>query len=488
MRKLLQSIIVWSALLAATACGGSLRLPAHTTPTPPPETAPAPTASYTIAAVVKDQNGALIRGASVVLEPGAVTYAPTNGDGFTTAQVPIGTYTLQADTECCGVVRSEPFTVRDNATIALVVTRPELPKPWLTITDAELRAWRGSISTTVMAIPCGPRPNQPNNVMFTAEFGSSCWSPDDKARAIAAYGAKGWKHWPIGPVESRGYHDRYPDQNWIDNPDGFADLLEQLWRSGKIPVLFLLPDTGFCADGREIDRECVETRLTPFYKHPRIQELTRIVAKAWEPEYTFADHVWASQWAARVFPHALWADHEPSGHSAPCRGSELVEGGGSIANEGACWAGIAPWTHLYLQQETWTFGGETGEGRAPLQQFLYNLWDTGHRFEEGSWPMGAGGKPIKVVAYEYGSFHVTNNPELAEQSARWGDAAISAEPFLDAPTGRWIDAARYVTGYGDGGTLDPALVRARRTFSAPTHPSTSSRLRFSFTVHPITSR
>lgn len=357
---------------------------------------------------------------------------------------------------------------------------PAQDAPWQTITRAQLLNWRGSISTTLAPMPCGPRPGQTDNVMFTAEFGSSCWPAEAKAAAIDAFRAHGWTHWPIGPVESIGYHDRYPRQDWTGNIDGFADLLEQLWRAGRIPVLFLLPDTGFCADGRSIDRACVEARLTPLYQNPRIQALARIVVLAWEPEYSADDFVWGSQWMARVFPQALRAIHLPSGHSAPCEGRELVEGGGTIANEGACWALVAPYIHLYLQQETWTFGGEAAAGRTGKQQFLYNLWDTAHRFAEGTWPgVGADGEPIRVVAFEYSSYYVTSDPTLAHVADEWGDAAVSGAPYTDPLTGQTIDTARYLAGYGDGGTLDPATVRPRFTFSLTTAPAAPA---FTFTL------
>lgn len=355
---------------------------------------------------------------------------------------------------------------------------PEPAKPWETVTDAQLRAWRGSISTTLAPMPCGPRPNQPTNVMFTALFDSSCWTAADRARALAAYTAKSWTHWPIGPIESHGYHSLNPDMSWVDNPDGFADRLEELWRGGKIPVFFALPDTGFCADGAHIDRDCVERRLTPIYTSPRFQALVRIAVAAWEPEYSSADEVWAAQWLARVFPKAYRGLHLPSGHSAPCLGSELVEGGGSIRDEGACWERVAPYIHFYLQQETWTFGGEAAPGRTGKQQFLYNVWDTSHRFAEGSWPAkGADGKPIDVVAFEYASYYVTNDPARAKEADEWGDAAIASAPFTDSVTGKTIDPARYLTGYGDGGTVDP-LTRPRFTFSLV---PTEERPRFSFT-------
>ena len=466
------AIIVWSLTLAA--CG--VHIPPSPGPTPTP--IPQPPTSYTVAAVVTDQHGAPIAGASIVLEPGVVTYAQTNADGYAAAQVPTGTFTLQADTDCCGVAKSEPFAVSSNRTVPLTVSRPDPPKPWETVTEAQLRAVRGAISTTLMSLPCGPRPNQSDNVLFTAEFGSSCFDQATRAAMLATYRARSYTHWPIGPIESAGYSGQFPPQDWTSNPDGFADRLEELWRGGQIPVVFLLPDTGFCADGRSIDRDCVEQRLTPIYASPRYQALVRFAVLAWEPEFKNADYVWGTQWMQRVFPNAYRCLHFPTGHAAPGLGSELAEAGGPIPSEGAMWVPVAPNISCFLEQDTWTFGGENVEpGRTPRQQYLYNLWDAGRRFTDGhaGWPKGFGGKSIDLVAFEYGSYYVyRHGSRYVQQALEWGDASLTAAPFHDV-SGQTVDAAKYVTGYGDGGTLTP------RSFSLAPSTSTPRRFTFSFT-------
>ena len=473
MKKLFSSIIVWS--LALTACG--VHIPPSPGPTPTP--IPQPPTSYTVAAVVTDQHGTPIAGASIVLEPGTVTYAQTNADGYAAAQVPTGTFTLQADTECCGVAKSEPFTVAGNRTVPLTVSRPDPPKPWETVTDAQLRAVRGAISTTLMSLPCGPRPNQSDNVLFTAEFGSSCFDQATRAAMLATYRARSYTHWPIGPIESAGYSGQFPGQDWTGNPDGFADRLEEVWRGGAIPIVFLLPDTGFCADGRSIDWTCVEQRLTPIYSSPRYQSLVKISVLAWEASFSNADYIKGAQWMARVFPHAKRYLHFESGHAAPCLGSELAESGGPIANEAACWKPVAPYLHGFLAQNTWTFGGENIDGgRTPKQQFLYNLFDMGRRLVgcETGWPCtGADGQPLDVVNFEYGSYYVyRHGAQFVPQSIEWGDAPLTAAPFTDPGTGKTVDTAKYITGYGDGGTLTPKL------FSLA--PSTSTPRRFTFSL------
>jgi hypothetical protein len=474
-----KQIIVWSAIAALSAC-------ATVKPKPPqPPTPPPAPSSYTLAAVVTDQKGVPVPGATLALDPAAVTFAQTNADGYTAAQVTVGRYTLNAQTDCCGVATSGPFEVNANRTVTLTVTRPDPPKPWETVTDAQLRTFRGAISTTLLDLPCGPRPNAADNILFTAEFGSSCFDQVAREKMIAAYRARSYTHWAIGPIESHGYSGQFPEQDWTANADGFADRLEQLWRAGQIPVVFLMPDTGFCADGQSIDWPCVESRLTPIYSSPRFQALARVVVLAWEANYSNADYTKGVEWMARVFPHARRYLHFESGHAAPCRGDELAESGGPIANEGACWKPVASHIHGFLAQNTWTFGGENIEaGRTAKQQFLYNLWDMGRRLVtcETGWPcVGADGKPLDVVNFEYGSYYVYRfGLRYVPQAMEWGDAGLTAAPFADPSTGRMIDAAKYLTGYGDGGTLDPAS--HLRTFSLT--PSSTTAPRYTFAIHP----
>lgn len=496
--KRLRNIIVWSALAASVVGCIKLPKPPDIVPKPPSPTQPEnpTTAARAIGASVSDTTShQSVVGATALLknrETGAAYRCGTDPCVTDAAgyagwpDVPIGAPLVLELAKDGYLSGKYEFTLNaDTSDVSASLTPVEKPKPWETVTWEQLRAWRSSISTVLAPMPCGPRPGQANNVMFTALFDNSCWSADDRERAIAAYTAKNFTHWPIGPIESHGYHGLNPDMSWVNNPDGFADRLEELWRAGKIPVFFALPDTGFCADGRHVDWDCVESRLTPIYTSPRFQALVKIAVDAWEPDYELADSVKAAKWLARVFPNAYRGIHRPSGHSAPCLGSELVEGGGTIPNEGACWAPVLPFIHFYLQQETWTFGGEAAPGRTGKQQFLYNMWDTSHRFAEGSWgPAGAGGKPIDVIAYEYSSYYVTNDPGRAKEADEWGDAAVSGAPFTDPLTGRTIDTARYLTGYGDGGTVDVlARQRARPTFSLMP-PSTTAPRHYTFTFNP----
>lgn len=316
--------------------------------------------------------------------------------------------------------------------------------PWETASEDALRAFRGSIATTLAPMPCGPRPDDPTNVVFTAQYDSPCWEAEDRTTAREAHHAHGYTHWAMGPIVQNGYHDWYPDTDWRSDPDGFLDRVEELWNDGFYPVIFLMPDTGLCADGSSIDHSCVESELEPIYAGARFQSLARIVVLAWEPDYVAADWQWGVQWMERVFPAALRYIHFPSGHGAPGRGSEL-EPDGPYENEAAMWVPVAPSIHGFLMQATWTFGGETDKDRTPLEQFEYDLWDMVRRFQEGyaGWPVtGAGGRAVDVVAFEYASYYCASDgsqgfpEEVAALAIEWGQAALGVSG---------------VAGYGDGG-------------------------------------
>ena len=356
-----------------------------------------------------------------------------------TAPAAPGTYTmrwqaLQDAVEWFGDA-SPPHTIE---------VTPADEAPWESVTEEALRAWRGAIATTLAPIPCGPRPGASDNALFTAQYDTACWSDADRAAARAAYRAHGYTHWAMGPIVQRGYHAQYPDTDWRANPDGFLDRVQELWREGFYPAIFLLPDTGDCANGSSIDRDCVERVLTPIYSAPRFQRLARLVVLAWEPEYTADDWQWGAQWMARVFPNALRYIHFPSGHAAPGLGSEL-EPNGPYATEGAMWVPVAPLIHGFLMQSTWTFGGATDEGRTPLEQFDYDLWDMVRRLRDGyaGWPTrGAGGRPVDVVAFEYASYYCAADgsrgtpAEVAAMARAWGARALMVDG---------------VVGFGDGG-------------------------------------
>ena len=298
------------------------------------------------------------------------------------------------------------------------------PEDW---SDAELRAFRGAIATVRLKIPYGPRPDQSDNVLFTPMYGR--YTPADRAPMRAAYKERGYTHWPIGPLITGTYHDQYPDVNDAENPDRFADQLEELWADGLVPVVFLLPldrRCGLNADGM-VDWPGIERVVSSIYRSPRFQHLAKIVVLAWEPDdgqtiSSQRDWVTGVTWMANVFPNALRYVHFTAGHRAPCSREESEADG---------WRAVSPFIHGWLVQSG-RFG-EPGaeEGGASKAAFISDLSLLVKRLDHGAdgWPTSSAssGRPLDVVAFEYASYwsYWHNRSEASAQN--WGEAAMSVE-------------------------------------------------------------
>lgn len=332
---------------------------------------------------------------------------------------------------------------------------PELPPlpPWQTATEADLRSWCGSIATTLWAHESGIRPGRADNALFTAEYMNPAYDATARAQMRAAYP---YTHWALNPLVAGGYSGYWGPTDWSATPGAYLDRVAELWQAGKVPVVFALDDTGRWANGRRINREAVERDLTPLYSQPQWQALVRVVALAWEPDYEAADWQWAVRWLARVFPRALRYVHFPSGHGAPGQGYELASNG-PYASEAAMWVPVAPYIHGLLLQDTYAFidAGTPDDGRTNEQQVLYDAADFVRRFRDGyaGWPrVGADGKPVDVVMFEYGSYALFNGGP-----ARFGTFAAAAASSYEM--GRQLLDVPGLAGIGDGG---PCLVSGDR--------------------------
>ncbi len=324
---------------------------------------------------------------------------------------------------------------------------PPEPAPWETVTVEQLKRWRGSIGTTLWDGPLGYRPGQPDNAIFTAEYINPGYSDADRAKMLSLYP---YSHVALNPILAKGYHGMWPDTDYRGNIGEYQRLVDGLWHAGKIPVLFLLDDTGVYCNGEWIDRDKIEAELTPLYSQPWFQQRGRIVVNGWEHNYCAADWQWVCEWMARVFPNALRYVHFQSGHGAPGWGSELAPNG-PYENEGAMWWPIAPYIHGFLQQDTYSFMGETDDGRTPDEQVLYDAWDFIRRFqtgEPGNWPTaGADGTPISMVMFEYGAYLLT--PSVGP--GRFGTFPAAADGSVEM--GRQLLEVANIGGYGDGGAV-----------------------------------
>ena len=85
---------------------------------------------------------------------------------------------------------------------------------------------------------------------------------------------------------------------------------------------------------------------------------------------------------------------------------------GQYPTEGSMWVPVCPFIHTFLYQDTWTFLGDTHDGRTVDEQLLYNAWDVLRRFNEGyaGWPTTcAEPRPLDVVTFEYKSYGLQPN-------------------------------------------------------------------------------
>lgn len=460
-------VLILAALLASSACGVAsvLTIPTQT-PAPPvstPDTPPVPDIAILTVAVtpptavvqVGERKWSTREDGTIVEEFSAGTYAVTvTAPGYVPKHFDI---TLQA-----GERKREPVTLQ------------RLSAPWETVTDAELRAWTGAIATVLWDGPCGHRPGQPDNTLFTAQYDSPCYDAATRSKMRAAYP---YTHWAIGPIVQKGYHGYWPDTDWRVQPDVFLDRVDELWWAGKRPAIFVTPDTGLCADGRTVDFDCMEREFGPIYRAPRFQSRARIVVLAWEPAYDRATWLRLAKVVRGWFPSALIYIHMESGHGAPGHGyelamrypsghpqaGELMPGEPNEARpfltEGEMWGGIkdpsrpgytahresiAALLDGELLQDTWAFGGYTDEGRTPEEQVLYDAWDRVRRFRDGyaGWPTnGYRGLPLDVVVFEFGSYYTSIDNKYG-----WRGAAEKAE----ALGCRLLREVQGIAGVGDG--------------------------------------
>lgn len=319
------------------------------------------------------------------------------------------------------------------------------PKPWETVTVAQLKNYQGAIGTILWDGPLGYRPGQSNNAIFTAELINPGYSDGDRAKALSLYP---FTHLPLNPILANGYHGMWPNTDYRGNIAEYQRIVDGFWYAGKYPIPALLDDTGVYASGDWIDRDKIEAELTPLYSQPWFQERFRMAFFAWEPNWKAEDWQWVAAWARRVFPKALLGPHFRSGHGAPGLGSELAPNG-PYANEGAMWHAIASDIDFFLQQDTYSFMGDTHEGRTPEEQVMYDAWDFQRRFQTGQpgdWPTaGADGTPITMIMFEYGAYLLTPGAGPG-RFASFEAAAAGAQEM-----GRQLRDGGYL--YGDGGPV-----------------------------------
>lgn len=256
----------------------------------------------------------------------------------------------------------------------------------------------------------------------------SLWKhdPNEAERIITEYKALGYNHVPTGPIIEHGYHGHYPDTNWLGEADRFADFLAWL-RSHEIEyTLFLFPDfwPWFHGTGVGWDHALIEAQLVPFYRHPRIQALTKRVCVAWEQWASIPEMVKVFDLMRMLFPDAERYWHNGPGHDAPCNNTEhSLDGWVSAAAHGV--------TGYYFQAHPPETQPSELDGRTPLEMMMYDLWDAVRRLHGNGSPWGnppvltPRGELLKVVYFEgiaHGQYWHDNYTHIAQA---WHDGALS---------------------------------------------------------------
>lgn len=296
---------------------------------------------------------------------------------------------------------------------------------------------RGALT---ICYPAETKPGHVMDVIFTNEFDVMPWVQD---QCLDEFQRQGYTHITVGPIVAAGYHGWYHDTNWLGDRAGFVAYLKKLRARGIRVELFALPDVAPYFLGDAVDWTAVDRDLTPFYSDPEVQSLIDTVCLEWE--WNVRQSLWIEvvKWGRRVFPNHDLSIHFIPDHAAPCLGSELVEGGGTIESEGAAWGPIVEYIN------GWNFqSGAAGtpaneindDGRTPEEQLVYDAKDAIRRFKHGyaGWPTtGYKGAPLRVRIFEYVSQWLIKG-EISEAYARsLGDAIKDLEGS---------------DGYGDGVT------------------------------------
>lgn len=302
----------------------------------------------------------------------------------------------------------------------------------------ELAKIRGAMWTARLDLPWGPRPGKPDNCICIDYL--ECFSLEDQARIIAAYGPASWRqytHAPMGPLVDPGYHDQLPATDWRSNPGVYFDAALRAELAGIRINHFLRPDRGVA--GLEWTVDDLERELGPIFRSPMAQALMRIVTLGWEPgPRYFYDNAWWVEmcaWMARTFPKALRLIHMVSDCDAPTGGDDY-----KTLTNGQCWANVAPYIHGFLAQ----YGGYV-DGQS-VGEFIPNIQtairDMNRRFGDPSygpgadWPKSSAwgeGKPILMYAGEYAAYrdYWENAPEGESQDIGAAALAAGAAGFFD---------------------------------------------------------
>lgn len=211
----------------------------------------------------------------------------------------------------------------------------------------ERAKFRGDMWGARAALPWGPRPGQPDNIICGDYY--ECFSAEDRATMRRVWHEHHYTHVVMGPIVDPGYHGQLPSVDWRANIDVYLDAAQELEDDGFRVVHFIRPDRG--VEGLEWTVEDLDRELTPLFSTPKAQKLMAIVVVGWEPgpRYYYDNAWWVQmcEWLARVFPKALRCIHMVSDCDAPTGGDDDRIPGFTNAT---AWENVAPYLHVFLDQ------------------------------------------------------------------------------------------------------------------------------------------
>jgi hypothetical protein len=152
------------------------------------------------------------------------------------------------------------------------------PPPITLPTTDQLRSFRGDF--------CGIRVPEllqygTKDVFFTAMY--PAYPPALRTKLRQIYRAHGYTHMPIATAAS--YHGVYPEYDLTGDPKAFRAILEEMYRDGIIPVVFMIDDGHWPAgffNGPDTAgiMAAVQAKYDPIWAE--CKDLVKIVVPGWE--------------------------------------------------------------------------------------------------------------------------------------------------------------------------------------------------------------
>lgn len=353
---------------------------------------------------------------------------------------------------------------RDRVLPPVVVPTPPVEPPagpsdtwtapvwWKTVTEDQLRSFRGDLGGMRVSERVGPnpltRPSAPRDYVFTPTYCS--FDAAGRKEIRDAVKQRGYTHMSIGPIWERGYPGFKP-HNFLQDPMSYIRLLRELIDDHIIPVIWLMVDGPCNVDDQRagrydnsIDWAKVEAILTPIYSMPEFQEVCKVAVFGWEVTdndwvCTIEQSVTGAKWMARVVPNAFRYWHMAANKGAGCKYE--IDGYGC---ERDFFKAMGPYLHGSFWQDG-SFGGwyivdgrdATNPAHRKLQ-YLDNLQYEvkrivgSHYFQGGL--LGADGKVWDVIAGEYSAYFEYNDRDSEDLAIEYGRLALSipgVRGFLD---------------------------------------------------------